>query len=597
MLNRLLLCLLLLPGIAQAQFVNGQVLTATQLNNAFAATLPLAGGTLTGPLTVPSLSVTGSPIGLASGGTNCSTVSGACLDNITGFSSTGFLERTGAGTYTFVADPLPASHGGTGVTSVSSALVTSTGGSTARTLAAHFGDVIYARDRGVKCDGSTDDTSAINAITSTTPLQNARLQYPPGVCVFSGTLTYNIGSGGAVAGAGSQATLFVYNGASTTNDLIVTNTTAYNPVIEGFSIWSSTRMTAGSALHVPKSSYAWVRDVQAFYYNATTNNLWNGIWIDQPNFFSLDGFYFQAQNDAIAVSALGVGSSNQYDVFINNGKVANSAAGLHIGGGVDNVHADNVEATTNTINVLDDNALEPYKNQEIFLGPNFVTDQAVNYNYYINDADCNLTNYGIVHIGGVVTAAQTFDNIFVNSFPGCQLVVTSPLITAAARDGIRMNDTTATLSISPSTLITGNTGNGVNATAAYTGMKSQGQVYGNTAGQFSANVTQAALSASTVNGVTSVSVGGVALKPVLSGTTGSIGGSSLAAGACVTATASITGAGGTMVAVASPASGTDPGTNFTVRAFVNGANSAAVYVCAITAGTPTATTYNVRVLQ
>lgn len=42
---------------ANAQFVNGQVLTASQLNNAFAATLPLAGGTLTGPLTVPSLSV------------------------------------------------------------------------------------------------------------------------------------------------------------------------------------------------------------------------------------------------------------------------------------------------------------------------------------------------------------------------------------------------------------------------------------------------------------------------------------------------------------------------------------------------------------
>ena len=86
MLKRLLLALLLLPGIANAQFVNGQVLTAAQLNNAFANTLQLSGGILTGPLTVPSLSVTGSPIGLASGGTGATT-QGAALTNLLGSST------------------------------------------------------------------------------------------------------------------------------------------------------------------------------------------------------------------------------------------------------------------------------------------------------------------------------------------------------------------------------------------------------------------------------------------------------------------------------------------------------------------------------
>lgn len=42
---------------------------------------------------------------VANGGTNCSSASGTCLDNITGFSSTGFIKRTGAGAYTFTADP------------------------------------------------------------------------------------------------------------------------------------------------------------------------------------------------------------------------------------------------------------------------------------------------------------------------------------------------------------------------------------------------------------------------------------------------------------------------------------------------------------
>lgn len=38
---------------------------------------------------------------VANGGTNCAAASGTCLDNIAGFASTGFLTRTGAGTYAF----------------------------------------------------------------------------------------------------------------------------------------------------------------------------------------------------------------------------------------------------------------------------------------------------------------------------------------------------------------------------------------------------------------------------------------------------------------------------------------------------------------
>lgn len=53
-----LLSLLFVASIANAQFSPGQILTAQQLNNQFALYLPLAGGALTGPLTVPTLTVT-----------------------------------------------------------------------------------------------------------------------------------------------------------------------------------------------------------------------------------------------------------------------------------------------------------------------------------------------------------------------------------------------------------------------------------------------------------------------------------------------------------------------------------------------------------
>ena len=46
----------------------------------------------------------GTTIGVAYGGTGGSAASGTLLDNITGFSGTGFLKRTGAGAYSFIAD-------------------------------------------------------------------------------------------------------------------------------------------------------------------------------------------------------------------------------------------------------------------------------------------------------------------------------------------------------------------------------------------------------------------------------------------------------------------------------------------------------------
>ena len=62
MIRRLAFLLLFACSAANAQFNPGQILTAAQLNSAFANVLGIAGGTLTGPLTVPALTVTGDTI-------------------------------------------------------------------------------------------------------------------------------------------------------------------------------------------------------------------------------------------------------------------------------------------------------------------------------------------------------------------------------------------------------------------------------------------------------------------------------------------------------------------------------------------------------
>ncbi len=84
--------------------------------------------------------------------------------------------------------------------------------------------------------------------------------------------------------------------------------------------------------------------------------------------------------------------------------------------------------------------------------------------------------------------------------------------------------------------------------------------------------------------------------PLLTGTTGSIGGSSLTLGSCASGTVAVTGATTGMVVSATPV--TYPGAGFDWgRDYVSSSNTVTVQVCADVAGTPTASAYNVRVIK
>jgi hypothetical protein len=81
----------------------------------------------------------------------------------------------------------------------------------------------------------------------------------------------------------------------------------------------------------------------------------------------------------------------------------------------------------------------------------------------------------------------------------------------------------------------------------------------------------------------------------LRGTSPSLGGSALAAGACASNTTTINTAASGMVPAASPV--TDPGAGFYWKAVISGANTVTTSVCAAIAGTPTASVYNIVVSE
>ena len=119
MIRRLAILLLVVCSSANAQFKTGQILTAAQLNAAFANVLSLSGGTLSGPLTVPTLTVTG-----VANIPNIS-VSGGTISNATITNST----ITG-GTISGLSSPLPVASGGTGAANQAGALTNLLGSST-----------------------------------------------------------------------------------------------------------------------------------------------------------------------------------------------------------------------------------------------------------------------------------------------------------------------------------------------------------------------------------------------------------------------------------------------------------------------------------
>lgn len=92
-----------------------------------------------------------------------------------------------------------------------------------------------------------------------------------------------------------------------------------------------------------------------------------------------------------------------------------------------------------------------------------------------------------------------------------------------------------------------------------------------------------------------MTLNGTVLAAPLSGTTGSIGGGALLAGACTSGTATVTGATTAMAISVTPVAYPGDGTDW--KAYVSSSNTVTVKVCGLVAVTPSATTYNVRVLQ
>lgn len=92
-----------------------------------------------------------------------------------------------------------------------------------------------------------------------------------------------------------------------------------------------------------------------------------------------------------------------------------------------------------------------------------------------------------------------------------------------------------------------------------------------------------------------VTIDGIQINPVLTGTTGNIGGGLLSAGSCASGTATVTGARAGMTVIVTP--NADPGSGVQYQGLVSANDTVLVRACALLLLTPVSTPYNVRVVQ
>ena len=159
--------LVLANGGGSGQSVTIQNPTTT---SAYNFNLPTGAGTSGQPLLSGgggSTAMTFGTLGVAGGGTACSVASGTCLDNISGFSSTGFINRTGAGTYAF-SSTIGLINGGTGsnITATSGGIpYFSSSSGMASSAAMGSGQIILGGGTGASPTTSANASIATGALT------------------------------------------------------------------------------------------------------------------------------------------------------------------------------------------------------------------------------------------------------------------------------------------------------------------------------------------------------------------------------------------------------------------------------------------------
>lgn len=248
-------------------------------------------------------------LGIAGGGTNCAVASGTCLDNITGFSGTGYINRTGAGTYAN-STVIPVSGGGTNLASGTS------GGILGYTASGTLASSVELTQYGLVYGGGAGATPVPTAAGTDGQIPVATTSAAPAFKTLSGDIT-TVSALGAVTIANSAIsnaklansaayTLkgnFTGSSAAPQDSTMGALTQKASPAAGDYLILQD-NAAAGALKYATVSSVASAGSVSSIAGNTGAFTLAGGV-TNTVNQIQLDGAYtgYNLSNCTLAVSA------------------------------------------------------------------------------------------------------------------------------------------------------------------------------------------------------------------------------------------------------------------------------------------------------
>lgn len=231
-------------------------------------------------------------------------------------------------------------------------------------------DVPVERFGAKAADVAFDNTGAINAAEAWCKANGGgRVVFRADQSYyFKGTL---LGDRSYMLWAG-QRTRLIYNGASTTRNLLAFGNAATERrrvLVDGLVIQSVTKMTGGVAVYADRLVEAVFNiDVQTQAGNELLgNNIWNGFWLRYGATVSVNGQSFEGQNEAIIVNGAPGATGGKSDLFVNVNKIAAWKVGVHVAGGWGGIYlSDHTTLIANKTHFLEDQALTAENNREVF---------------------------------------------------------------------------------------------------------------------------------------------------------------------------------------------------------------------------------------
>ncbi|MFM0243773.1 hypothetical protein [Paraburkholderia sediminicola] len=573
---------------ANAQFVNGQVLTATQLINAFSNTLQLTGGTLTGPLTVPSLSVTGSPIGLASGGTGAT---------------------TGTGTGSVVLSNSPTITGGN-VTALATFGMSSLGSSVHN--AYNIGSTLISPYAQLRASSAATTSGTLRANVATDGVDASEfLTY---IESNQAATTAPQGATNATTASGNNVLNFASVPTGVVGAMQITDLTNLSAIPSGTTVSSTGSGTVAMSANAAGSGVG-SGDTIAFGFP----------YFKGPAFFAAmasDNMYgsitkFSDGLVSYATIAAGI-TSGWAEAGVDLAEHTSSGDGTLIGREIDigpthSTNSNHCDLITSTVSYCHTNI---WLSNTGTVNGSWVMDtgnggsgwnNGISLRYIASGGTAlavpnNTLLTGATTGGGTVTLAQvdTGNNLQIGANAASANFNTGTVSINGAAGSTRQFQT-QTGGVGRWQLRTSNeaeSGSNAGSNLNIDRLSDAGAYIDSPVNINRASGLVTLADNLTVPGTMNagaVQSSGVKLNPVLTGTTSSIGGSALAAGACSTGTVSVAGATTSMGVVATPA--TYPGAPYYWNGYVSSAGTVTVSVCAAVAGTPTASAYNVRVIQ